>query len=181
LVVVGLRRHQLIPQEQKEAILYFQQSHQMAEDWVLLRLVEHLMVAMEVLEVARGFLVLPHLHLEQLELQLQTKGKMVGLEQQEHSMEEVEVEAQERLDQTLPILLVVLVVMELHHPSQGHQLFAQEEVEEQDQLRERVDLVEEEMEGREQHREAVVQSILEAEEEEEQTIHLKQERVVRVL
>jgi hypothetical protein len=70
LVVVGLRRHQLIPQEQKAAILYFQQLHQMAEDWVLLRLVEHLMVEMEVLEVAEVFLVLPHSHLEQLGLQL---------------------------------------------------------------------------------------------------------------
>jgi len=180
-VVVGLRRHQLIPQEQKEAILYFQQSHQMAEDWVLLRLVEHLMVAMEVLEVARVFLVLPHLHLEQLELQLQTKEKMVDLEQQAHSMEEVEVEAQERLDQTLPILLVVLVVMELHHPSQGHQLFAQEEAVERGQPMELVDLVEEEMEGQEQHQEAVVQSILVEAEVEVQTIYLKREQAGRVL
>ena len=148
---------------------------------MLLRLVEHLMVEMEALEVAQVFLILAHSHLEQLEPQLQIKEKMAGLEQQAHSMEEVEVEEQERLDQTPQILLVVLVGMESHHPSQDHQLFAQEEVEERDQLRERVDLVEEEMEGQEQHQEAVVQSILVAEEEEAQTIHLKQEQAGRVL
>jgi hypothetical protein len=106
---------------------------------------------------------------------------MVDLEQQAHSMEEVEVEAQERLDQTPPTLLVVLVGMELHHLSQAHPLFAQEAAEEQVQPMEQADLVEEEMEGQEQHQEAVVQSILGEAEVEVQTIHLKQEQAGRVL
>ena len=80
---------------------------------MLLRLVEHLMVEMEALEVAQVFLILAHSHLEQLEPQLQIKEKMAGLEQQAHSMEEVEVEEQERLDQTPQILLVVLVAIDL--------------------------------------------------------------------